>query len=245
MGFFKNIFGFFKGIFSGDNQTSDDIDDIKMVMWEEEFNKFETKYKEIFPFGNKADESYRVLVYENLLQVPAIDLYDGDYVSRLTNVYEQAKATAPNIEDLHSVETELIQIATEIQTYLKEETSSYEAAKLWDSKFVKGVIEHIPPHKPKDEIEGVPSQSESDDIMSQVMRAYRNWASFAQAAIDLYGSQRLINATYEAVEEGQDPMEYIQEILDLNQRDSTFGGGGLHEEVIVPYSGFFGSGFFL
>jgi len=225
MGFFRNIFGFFKGIFGGGDAVSDDEDDIKMAMWEEEFDKFETKYEAIFPFGNKADESYQKLIYENLKQVPAIDLYDGDYVSRLTEIYDKAYETAPYIDDLHSVETELIQVATEIQTYLKEETSSYEAAKLWDSKFVKGVQEHIPPHKPKGEFERDITQAESYDTMAQVMRAYRNWASFAQAAIDLYGSQRLINATYEAVEEGQDPMEYIQEILDLNQRDSIFGGG--------------------
>lgn len=243
MGFFKGIWNVISGLFGGGESVSDDEDDIKMAMWEEEFSKFETKFTAIEPYGNKADESYRVLIYENLKEVPAIELYDGDYVSRLANIYEDARSTAPYIDDLKSVEIELTQIATEIQTYLKEETSSYEAAKLWDSKFIKGVQEHIPPHVPKNQQEE--TYGEGTDTMSEVMRAYRNWASFSQAAIDLYGSQRLINATYEAVEEGLDPMMYIQEILDLNQRDSSFGGGGLHEEVIVPYAEFFGSGFFL
>ena len=111
-----------------------------------------------------------------------------------------------------------------------------EEAKLWDSKFVKGVVEHIPTHFKKDEY--------FDDIMSEVMRAFRNWSSFAQTSIDLYGSQRLINATYEAVNEGQDAMEYMSEILDLNTRENEAFGGDLHEDVIVPYAGFFGSGFF-
>ena len=83
-----------------------------------------------------------------------------------------------------------------------------------------------------------------DDAMSMVMEAFRNWSSFAQASIDLYGSQRLINATYEAVEEGYDAMEYMSEILDLNTRENSMFGGDLHEDVIVPYAGFFGGGFF-
>ena len=127
-------------------------------------------------------------------------------------------------------------MATQIQAYLKEPTSTLEEAKLWDSKFVKGVNEHIPPHYKKGE--------NMDDTMSEVMRAFRNWSSFAQASIDLYGSQRLINATYEAVIEGEDAMGYMSEILDLNTRENSSFGGDLHEDVIVPYAGFFGSGFF-
>ena len=137
---------------------------------------------------------------------------------------------------LDKIETEIKDVATQIQTYLKEPTSTLEEAKLWDSKFIKGINEHIPPHYKKGE--------NMDDVMSEVMLAFRNWSSFAQASIDLYGSQKLINATYEAVIEGEDAMEYMSEILDLNTRENSTFGGDLHEDVIVPYAGFFGSGFF-
>ena len=44
--------------------------------------------------------------------------------------------------------------------------------------------------------------------------------------------------------DGKDALEYISEIIDINEQNSSFGGG-THEHVIVPYSGFFGGGFFL
>ena len=187
------------------------------------------------PYAIKADESYRLLIYENLRRVPAVEIYDGEYVDRLERELMRLE-TATKMSQIEKAESKLTQIATEIQTYLNEETSDLQAAKLWDSKFVKGVRDHIPPH-----FKGV--REYEDDTMSEVMRAFRNWSSFAQSVIDMYGSQRLINATYEAVEEGKDAMGYMSEILDLNQRDSGFGGG-LHERVIVPNAGFFGGGFF-
>ena len=42
----------------------------------------------------------------------------------------------------------------------------------------------------------------------------------------------------------EDAMAYISEILDLNTRENSSFGGNLHEDVIVPYAGFFDSGFF-
>ena len=180
------------------------------------------------------------LIYNKLDKVPAIDLYDGNYQEKLDGFMAQAETLNPksesSIDKLDKIETEIKDVATQIQTYLKEPTSTLEEAKLWDSKFIKGVNEHIPPHYKKGE--------NMDDVMSEVMMAFRNWTSFAQASIDLYGSQRLINATYEAVIEGEDAMDYMSEILDLNTRENSMFGGDLHEDVIVPYAGFFGSGFF-
>lgn len=196
---------------------------------------------ELTPYATKADESYMSLIYNKLDKVPAIELYDGNYQEKLEALIMEAELLNPDSEKslakLDTIETKIKGVATQIQTYLKEPTSTLEEAKLWDSKFVKGVNEHIPPHYKKGE--------NMDDIMSEVMRAFRNWSSFAQASIDLYGSQRLINATYEAVMEGEDAMAYMTEILDLNtiEENSKFGGD-LHEDVIVPYAGFFGSGFF-
>lgn len=194
-----------------------------------------SKVEALMPYAKKADESYRLLIYENLKEVPAIELYDGEYVERLEELLAKAEYT----EKPHKVQAQIEkipQIATEIQTYLKEETSTLEAAKLWDSKYIKGVVDHIPPHLRKGE--------DYDEVMSQVMEAFRNWSSFAQASIDMYGSQRLINATYEAVIDGEDALSYMNEILDLNSRDRESFGKGLHEDVIVPYAGFFGGGFF-
>lgn len=238
MGIFGGLFGsamkavskvFGRGSYGGMDDIAEEMEvqlEIARVM---------AKFSETMPFAIKADESYRLLIFENLRSVPAVDLYDGEYVDRMESAMAQLES-ATKMHHVEKAESKLTQIATEIQTYLNEETSDLEAAKLWDSKFVKGVQSHIPPH-----FKGV--REYEDDTMSEVMRAFRNWASFAQAAIDMYGSQRLINATYEAVEEGKDAMDYMSEILDLNQRDSGFGGG-LHERVIVPNAGFFGGGFF-
>lgn len=193
-----------------------------------------TKVAELMPYAKQADDSYRLLIYENLQRVPAVELYDGEYVERLEELLTKGLGVQNPIKIELQLE-KIPQIATEIQTYLNEETSDLEAAKLWDSKYIKGVVSHIPPHLKKGE--------EYDETMSQVMEAFRNWSSFAQASIDMYGSQRLINATYEAVIEGEDALSYMNEILDLNSRDNSFGEG-LHEDVIVPYAGFFGGGFF-
>ena len=244
------IMGIFGGIFNAlmnevsnvfGNGMVDDLDDVAIVeMFDSRLAELSGMVSELSPFADKADESYMSLIYNRLEKVPAIELYDGNYQEKLDELINEAELLEPDskrsLSKLDKIEAEIKGVATQIQTYLKEPTSTLEEAKLWDSKFVKGVNEHIPPHYKKGEY--------MDDTMSEVMRAFRNWASFAQASIDLYGSQRLINATYEAVIEGEDAMAYMSEILDLNTRENSTFGGDLHEDIIVPYAGFFGSGFF-
>ena len=244
------IMGIFGGIFKAlmnevsnvfGNGMVDDLDDVAIVeMFDSRLAELSGMVSELTPFADKADESYMSLIYNRLEKVPAVELYDGNYQEKLDALINEAELLEPDskrsLAKLDKIEAEIKGVATQIQTYLKEPTSTLEEAKLWDSKFVKGVNEHIPPHYKKGEY--------MDDTMSEVMRAFRNWSSFAQASIDLYGSQRLINATYEAVIEGEDAMAYMSEILDLNTRENSTFGGDLHEDVIVPYAGFFGSGFF-
>ena len=244
------IMGIFGGIFNAlmnevsnvfGNGMVDDLDDVAIVeMFDSRLAELSGMVSELTPFADKADESYMSLIYNRLEKVPAVELYDGNYQEKLDELINEAELLEPDskrsLSKLDKIEAEIKGVATQIQTYLKEPTSTLEEAKLWDSKFVKGVNEHIPPHYKKGEY--------MDDTMSEVMRAFRNWSSFAQASIDLYGSQRLINATYEAVIEGEDAMAYMSEILDLNTRENSTFGGDLHEDIIVPYAGFFGSGFF-
>ena len=244
------IMGIFGGIFKAlmnevsnvfGNGMVDDLDDVAIVeMFDSRLAELSGMVSELTPFADKADDSYMSLIYNRLEKVPAVELYDGNYQEKLDALINEAELLEPDskrsLSKLDKIEVEIKDVATQIQTYLKEPTSTLEEAKLWDSKFVKGVNEHIPPHYKKGEY--------MDDTMSEVMRAFRNWSSFAQASIDLYGSQRLINATYEAVIEGEDAMAYMSEILDLNTRENSTFGGDLHEDIIVPYAGFFGSGFF-
>lgn len=238
-GLFKSLMNEVSNIFG--NGVVDDLDDIAIVeMFTTHLAQLSAMVSELKPFATKADESYLSLIYNKLEKVPAVELYDGNYEEKLVGLITEAETLLPDsqrsLAKLDKIEGEIKGVATQIQAYLKEPTSTLEEAKLWDSKFVKGVNEHIPPHYKKGE--------NMDDTMSEVMRAFRNWSSFAQASIDLYGSQRLINATYEAVIEGEDAMGYMSEILDLNTRENSSFGGDLHEDVIVPYAGFFGSGFF-
>lgn len=238
-GMFNSLMNFVSNIFG--NGIVDDLDDLAIEeMFESRLAELSSMVTELTPYATQADESYMSLIYNKLEKVPAIELYDGNYEEKLVGLISEAETLLPDSErslaKLDKIETEIKDVATQIQTYLKEPTSTLEEAKLWDSKFIKGLNEHIPPHYKKGE--------NMDDVMSEVMLAFRNWSSFAQASIDLYGSQRLINATYEAVIEGDDAMEYMSEILDLNTRANSTFGGDLHEDVIVPYAGFFGSGFF-
>ena len=238
-GMFNSLMNFVSNIFG--NGIVDDLDDLAIEeMFESRLAELSGMVTELTPYATQADESYMSLIYNKLEKVPAIELYDGNYEEKLVGLISEAESLMPDSErslmKLDKIETEIKDVATQIQTYLKEPTSTLEEAKLWDSKFIKGINEHIPPHYKKGE--------NMDDVMSEVMLAFRNWSSFAQASIDLYGSQKLINATYEAVIEGEDAMEYMSEILDLNTRENSTFGGDLHEDVIVPYAGFFGSGFF-
>ena len=238
-GVFKSLMKVVSDVFG--NDMIDDANDMAIAeMFDSHLAELTGMVSELTPFALKADESYMSLIYNKLEKVPAIELYDGNYQEKLEALITEAELlnsdSEKSLAKLDTIETEIKGVATQIQTYLKEPTSTLEEAKLWDSKFVKGVNEHIPPHYKKGE--------NMDETMSEVMRAFRNWASFAQASIDLYGSQRLINATYEAVAEGEDAMSYMTEILDLNTRQNSTFVGDLPEDIIVPYAGFFGSGFF-
>ena len=238
-GLFKALMGEVSGVFG--TGMVEELDDAAIAeMFDNRLAELSGMVSELTPFADKADESYMSLIYNRLEKVPAVELYDGNYQEKLDALINEAELLTPeskrSLAKLDKIETEIKGVATQIQTYLKEPTSTLEEAKLWDSKFIKGINDHIPPHYKKGEY--------MDDTMSEVMRAFRNWASFAQASIDLYGSQRLINATYEAVIEGEDAMAYMSEILDLNTRENSTFGGDLHEDIIVPYAGFFGSGFF-
>lgn len=238
-GLFKALMGEVSGVFG--TEMVEELDDAAIAeMFDSRLAELSGMVSELTPFADKADESYMSLIYNRLEKVPAVELYDGNYQEKLDALINEAELLTPeskrSLAKLDKIETEIKGVATQIQTYLKEPTSTLEEAKLWDSKFIKGINDHIPPHYKKGEY--------MDDTMSEVMRAFRNWASFAQASIDLYGSQRLINATYEAVIEGEDAMAYMSEILDLNTRENSTFGGDLHEDIIVPYAGFFGSGFF-
>ena len=238
-GLFKALMGEVSDVFG--TGMVEELDDAAIAeMFDSRLAELSGMVSELTPFADKADESYMSLIYNRLEKVPAVELYDGNYQEKLDALINEAELLTPeskrSLAKLDKIETEIKGVATQIQTYLKEPTSTLEEAKLWDSKFIKGINDHIPPHYKKGEY--------MDDTMSEVMRAFRNWASFAQASIDLYGSQRLINATYEAVIEGEDAMEYMSEILDLNTRENSTFGGDLHEDIIVPYAGFFGSGFF-
>lgn len=238
-GLFNSLMNMVSGVFG--NGMVDSLDDAAIAeMFETHSAKLSSMVAELTPYATKADESYLSLLYNKLEEVPAIELYDGNYGEKLAGLIAEVEELPPDsqrsLDALDKIESEINGVAMQIQTYLKEPTSTLEEAKLWDSKFIKGVNDHIPPHYKKGE--------NMDDVMSEVMRAFRNWSSFAQSSIDLYGSQRLINATYEAVIEGEDAMDYMNEILDLNTRENSSFGGNLHEDVIVPYAGFFDSGFF-
>lgn len=200
-----------------------------------------TKINETMPFGIKADDSYMALIYNNLKNVPATALYDGNYqdsLSAMMNTYIAETEAATTVEGVQSTKTafesELTSLATQIQTYLREDTSNLEAAKLWDAKNVKATIEHFTYHFKKD-------QMPDDPIMASVMEAFRRFAEIGMAGASSFGSQNLINATYEAVIDGQDAFTYMQQIIDLDSM-ARFGEEGLNENasIIVPNAGLFG-----
>ena len=178
-GLFNSLMNAVSNVFG--NGMIDDMDDVAIVeMFNSRLAELSGMVSELTPFANKADDSYLSLIYNKLDKVPAIELYDGNYQEKLVELMTEAETLLPDSEKslakLDKIETEIKGVATQIQTYLKEPTSTLEEAKLWDSKFVKGVNEHIPPHYKKGE--------NMDDTMSEVMRAFRNWSSFAQASID-------------------------------------------------------------
>lgn len=217
-------------------ETKENIDSYKTQL----LTKVQSKIDETMPFAKMADDSYRALRY-NYLEVPAIDLYDGEYYEQLqivSDTYQMEIESATERSELESIEirfkSELTDIATQVQTYLREDTSDLDAAILWDSENRKAVHDHIPPHEIK---ELMPE----DSVMSTVMEAFRMYSEIGAAGITQYGSQNLINATYEAVLEGQDAFTYIERIMDLQSQ--AFGGlESINENatISVPNAGLFG-----
>lgn len=217
-------------------ETKEEIDKYKTEL----LTKFQTKIEETVPYAKMADTSYIALKYNNL-QVPAIDLYDGQYYEQLANLIDKIQIeieSATERSELESIEirykSEVVNIATQIQTYLREDTSDLEAAILWDAKNRKQIVEHIAPHAPK---EIMPD----DPIMKETMEAFRKYSEIGAAGIAQYGSQNLINAVYEAVIDGNDPFTYIDRLMEIQSQ--SFGGvESLNENnaISVPNAGFFG-----
>ena len=191
---------------------------------------------ETLEYGIMADERYYSLKEEDLLNVPAVDLYDGPYEDSLLTL-ETSVEEVSSQEELSTIQTELTSIATQIQSFLNEETSDIDCAMLWDSKFQRAAVEHLVDN----------SKDNYDAVMAAVMEAYRRVAETSQYAINLYGSQNLINAVYEEVSEGGDALTYMDKILQLNYEHggSMSWNGEAHEQVIVPNADGFSSGFFL
>ena len=139
MGFFSDIGKLLGGAFSqARNEFVEEEVDTSMFAYE--YEKLTTMYTSLIPFAEKADDSYLALKFNNLNQVPAIELYDGNYMEKLDEINFKAEELNPesasSMLKLEKYEDELTKIATQIQTYLNEPTSTLEEAKLWDSKFV-------------------------------------------------------------------------------------------------------------
>lgn len=224
------------------NSTISKIDKLQNIEKENEIRDFKNYrtvvYKHIedlWDYAYEADESYNALVYYNLTSVPAYDMHDNSYIDELQDIKDAVAALntedAP-IDDLKEINLRIPELATKIQTYLNEPTSDLDNAELWDAKIRKASHDHL-----------LFGNNDEDAVLSEVMSAFRNWQSTNQISIDLFGSKNLINATYEAVLEGQDAMTYMQRILDLNTiKDGRISNG---RDIKVPFTGFFGSSFFM
>lgn len=204
-------------------------------------SKVSQEMSETYPYALKADDSYMELKYNRLTNVPAIDLYDGNYQSAIEDLGKRTSMEIESSQDegeLESVKanfkSDMTKIATQIQTYLREDTSDLEAAILWDAKNQKATKEHLTLHFKR---ELMPD----DPIMTEVMFAYRCFMEYNAAQMLAFGSQNLINATYEAMLEGQSPWEYLRKILQLDSI-ARFGDDALNDNagIKVPNAGVFG-----
>lgn len=282
MGLFGSFLGaigsIFSGLFggSGDGPVSDAID---MAAVEAAYDKFNAEYEEteadwtktnleVSPYAQISDDRYAELIDAGYTQVPAVDLYDGEYMEKVSQLNDQVTGTLQSLKEeadsiyydmqndpdmadatridaltdevkalKKSMHEELAPISTEIQTFLREPTSEIKAAEIWDAKFVKAAVEHIPPHYP-----GV--KYTTGDPMSEVMRAYRMYEETNAYQLQSFGSQEAINAMYEAYMEGQDPYAYIDKIMNLIAGDAEDGSDyNVFSDVIVPDADGFGGSF--
>lgn len=218
---------------------------------QKEIQEFTTKISETKSYAVEADKRYTKLIDNKLNDVPAISLYtaaedNGSYTENLNQIQLQftetinsmSQQTTTTEQDPSSqlaevkaeYETQLATVATQIQTFLREDTSDLECAKIWDAKFVKAMNEHIPPHDKKGEF--------SDGTMSVVMDAYRRWAETDAYTQQFFGSQNLINVTYEAVLEGYDAFDYMGDIINLASQELFGGVENEYDSVIVPNAEF-------
>lgn len=252
MGFFGSLLRGIGSLIKGPSKWLDDIleaeasdDATEALKLQAEIDRalseVTNKIAQTRPYAVDADNCYSALKDAGYNEVPAIDLYDGNYEDKLFSLQTSAHTIIEMAESIPQVQAELSSfnsnlhtIATQVQTFLREPTSDIDAAKLWDAKFIKALNDHIPPHFRKGEY--------FDETMAKVMEAYRMMGEINAYGESAFGSQSLINATYEAVEEGGDPLEYISTILDLNSR-ATFGKEqdlNDNADVIVPNAGLFG-----
>lgn len=205
--------------------------------------EIESRVAETMSYAEIADDRYYDLRMNKYDTVPAVQMYDGSYAEKLSELEMDASAklqSAKSVAEVDVMQQEIVSqlttIATQVQTFLREPTSALEEAKLWDAKFVKSLNEHIPPH-----YKGMKKDGSGGDTMSQVMEAFRRVSETDMYSIQLFGSQNLINAVYEAVAQGEDALNYMATIVDINNRD-MFGGWNLNEynSVIVPNADTFG-----
>ena len=183
---------------------------------------------------------------------------DQTYVDSL---YSQAESIVGEIQEIlleyNKIDANFVAIATSLEKFLHEETSDLELAKLWQAKMDKLIEHDVHPEEGKGQdkqyknVDNSMSTTTSstgtyDEVLSQVMEAYRNWSSVMQYQVDLYGSQNLINSTYESVLSGHDAMASMYEIIDINYRDymAKKAGYSINEEskTLIPYArGLFGT----
>ena len=131
-GLFNSLMNAVSNVFG--NGMIDDMDDVAIVeMFNSHLAQLSGMVSEITPFALKADDSYLSLIYNKLDKVPAIELYDGNYQEKLVELMSEAETLLPDSEKslakLDKIETEIKGVATQIQTYLKEPTSTLEEAK--------------------------------------------------------------------------------------------------------------------
>lgn len=283
MGLFSSFLGaigsLFGGLFGGGGGDGVISDAVSMAAIEAAYAKFNAAYEEteadwtktnleVSPYAQITDDRYAALLEAGYTQVPAIDLYNGEYMEKVSQLNDQVTSSLsslkeeadsaydemhedPNLADAtridaltdevkalkKSMHEELAPTSTEIQTFLREPTSEIKAAEIWDAKFVKAAVEHIPPHYPG-------FKYTTGDPMSEVMRAYRMYEETNAYQLIGFGSQEAINAMYEAYMEGQDPYAYIDRIMNLIAGDAEDGSDyNEFSDVIVPDADGFGGSF--
>ena len=84
MGFFSDIGKLLGGAFS--EVRREVAEEVDTSMFAYEYEKLTTMYSSLVPFAEKADDSYMALKFNRLNEVPAIELYDGNYMEKLDEI---------------------------------------------------------------------------------------------------------------------------------------------------------------